>query len=116
MYIQANIGRNVADKYRDEYGMNLDPRMSDDLWAEFQNDVVSIFRQNAEHSNAGEDLPSFQVHLGMGEWDGVVEESAHISIYWEHGFDLDMIRQALTALAVDYGQDNIAFIVGSELR
>lgn len=109
MYIQVNIGRNfVPDKYN-EFGGEL----SQFDWEEFIEDVCQVLSGLREHSDMGYAEP--KVHLGTGVWYGRTEESAHISLYHEGGFDLDGIREQLYRLKKKYSQDSIALIVGSEL-
>jgi hypothetical protein len=119
MYIQANIGRNAANV-----------PMSDTAWENFQNDVRDEIL-TAVWEWLGVDIKpgDFQVHTGMGEWDGVPEESAHASVYFDTDTSAvalyreggkwtsrkDKVTQALetrlSRLAFAYGQDAIAFIV-----
>ena len=107
MYIQVNIGRNF------EHSTLGTMPMVSDVWREFQERVVDILLQLREHTDMGE--PSVEVHLGVGYYDGIPEESAKISVYHEGGFDLDAIREHLFELLPDYKQKSIALIVGSEL-
>lgn len=122
MYIQASIGRNVGTA-----------PMSDTAWSNFQNDVRDEIL-TAVWEWLGVDIKpgDFQVHTGMGEWDGVPEESAHVSVYFDHDghrYDDSLgtwhdrrpqvrkeLDQRLSYLAFQYGQDAIAFVVtGSHL-
>lgn len=107
MYIQVNIGRNF------EHSTLGTVPMVSDKWREFQEQVVYILLQLREHTDMGE--PSVEIHLGVGEWDGVPEESAKISVYNEGGFDLVQVKNELRDLAKQFGQNTIALIVGSEL-
>lgn len=109
MYIQVNIGRNFVKNRHNEHGGEL----SELDWTLFQEDVANILDQYREHSDMGDDMP--QVHIGTGVWDGLTEDSAHISLYHEGGFDLDGIREQLYRLKSQYSQAAIALIVGSEL-
>ena len=109
MYIQVNIGRNfVPDRYNPTGGT-----LSDQVWQDYQDLVVSLLDNYREHSDMGHEMP--EVHLGIGTWDGVPEESAKISLYHEGGFDLDGIREQLFRLKKDFSQDTIALLIGSEL-
>jgi hypothetical protein len=123
MYIQANIGRNVAERDGSTRAMN------DTAWLNFQNDVKEEVMMSLLAAGLGGlvSLSSFQVHTGTGEWNGVKEESAHVSVYFDHdgrtydgtmGSWLDRrpdVRKALEVklayLAFQYGQDAIAFMV-----
>lgn len=108
MYLQINIGRNV----------NLtEPQspMTQQAWEDFQEECRGIIESFALHYNAGFDSDDIQTHVGIGQWHGTPEESAHISVFWEFGFDLDGIRAQLNDLKQRYAQDNIALITSSEL-
>jgi len=117
MYIQANIGRNVTDK-RDGSTLTL----SDTAWTHFQNDVKQEVYLSVKHvlgSSVTLHIADFQVHTGMGEWEGVQEESAHVSIYFDANdptvvSELEVrgnLAKRLSYLAFQYGQDAIAFVV-----
>lgn len=126
MYIQANIGRNVTD-LRDGSDMTL----NDQSWAMFQRDVkdeIFLAVHDTDIAIAVEiEFEDFQVHIGVGEWQGVKEESAHVSVYfdsdgraWDEPTstwrDLapairDALQKRLSYLAFQYGQDAIAFVV-----
>ena len=115
MYIQANIGRNITT--------NLGVRpMGDIAWETFQKDVkdeIFLAVHDVDIPTAIEiEFEDFQVHTGMGEWQGVKEESAHVSVYFDtkpmqifaarvH----EHLSDRLAALAREYGQDAIAFVV-----
>ena len=107
MYIQVNIGRNF------EHSTLGNMPMVSNIWREFQERVVYILLQLREHTDMGE--PSVEIHTGVGDWDGVPEESAKISVYHEGGFDLDSIREQLFNLKKEYSQGTIALLIGSEL-
>lgn len=109
MYIQVNIGRNFApNKFNPEGG-----RLSDLEWRCFIIDVELIL---VSHRLGGDnEEPVAEIHKGLGYYDNLPENSAHISVYCEDGFDLDGIREQLFRLKKEYNQDSIALIVGSEL-
>ena len=97
-YVQANIGRNVGDV-----------PMSDVRWHSFIRDVSDVL------TSLGSGTP--EVHRGLGEWAGVVEESAHMSTFVrltpvEASRVLD---GRLGTLAREYAQDSIGLIVGARL-
>ena len=106
-YVQINIGRNIETK-----GMGL-MAMSAADWQEFQDDMANALLQFRECSDMGSG--PVQIHKGIGEWDGIAEESAHISLFHDGGFDLDNLKEYLSGQRSYYGQDAIAFIAGSEL-
>lgn len=112
MYIQANIGRNASNV-----------PMSETAWATFQQDVkeeiVTAIYQATSAQGLGL-MPLFQVHTGEGEWEGVKEESAHVSIYFDHPWEdaefadiAHALEDRLSNLAHAYGQDAIAFVVAN---
>lgn len=104
MYIQVNIGRNVGNT-----------PMLDDKWNEFQGRVAFAIYNAANCWEAFSLIDNTELHTGFGAYDGVTEESCHISSYWEDGFDLDQLKTELAELKTWFGQDAIALIVGSEL-
>lgn len=103
MYIQVNIGRNV----------NETP-MSDSDWEQFQTRVTFalIFAANDVDIDV---LEFVELHLGEGSYDGITEDSAHLSAYSESGFDIGHLTELLKEIKVAYQQDAIALITGSEL-
>lgn len=103
MYIQVNIGRNV----------NETP-MSDTDWQDFQTRVTFALIFSANDTNI--DLLAFvEIHLGQGSYDGLTEESAHLSAFSETGFDIGHLTELLKEIKAAYQQDAIALITGSEL-
>jgi hypothetical protein len=135
MYIQINIGRNFFDA-RGEGRTHLDR-----TWADFQNDVKAVIIQAVNATvnyqpSAMAHASQIETHIGKGTWEGVTEESAHVSLF--HDVELDMfalleggksadfapsnvttttemvtflLSANLPSLAAAYGQDAIAFIV-----
>lgn len=107
MYIQINIGRNA------DVGSLGTMVMGESAWTNFQDYVADTLLQYREHSDMGGG--TIERHYGIGYWEGVREESCHISLYHEGGFDLDGIKERLLGLKKEFGQDSIAVIIGSEL-
>lgn len=109
-YAQLNIGRNVGTE-----------PMTDWLWEWFVDGAANLLVEAVKiRSFASEARPTVkrsdvQVHRGQGEWDGVTEDSAHVSLYWQHGIDTDLLTGALPSLAHMFGQDAIALVTGSTL-
>lgn len=126
MFIQISIGRNIAQPDGTVGAMHWS------LWDVFQNDTVAalltavndaVNHRRTHRINAGQ----VETHRGTGTWDGVTEESAHLSLFIDHDGrayngitnewrDLKPeIRDSLAAhlrdLAQEYGQDAIAFVV-----
>jgi hypothetical protein len=136
MYIQANIGRNVTmhEALTNEV-VGTEP-MSDYLWNAFQEAtkeaivraIVRALPENAWPGHPATD--TFEVHTGTGTWEGHTEESAHVSLYFEHdghtwtsgvpgGQGWHDVKPALrlalddslTRLAHQWGQEAIAYLV-----
>lgn len=91
--LMVSVGRNIGDT-----------AMSSRDWGQFLNAVSDVVRTQGE-------TPEF--HFGQGEWEGVTEESVHITVYREtlDGTYLYGVRQGLARLAYMYGQDAIALSV-----
>lgn len=106
MYVQINIGRNVNDE-----------PMPDDVWEGFINHVVTelVYSANGVHDRFISVVNSVEIHRGRGVWDGVPEDSAHISLYWGEGFNVYYLRKQLADVRDLYQQKSIALILGSEL-
>lgn len=111
MYIQASIGRNVGTE-----------PMADAVWHVFKQDTREALFLSVHDVDiavaVGIEWEDLQVHTGIGEWDGVKEESAHVSVYFDtkpgqvNAARLhEHLSDRLVALAREYGQDAIAFIV-----
>jgi hypothetical protein len=93
--LQASIGRNIGDQ-----------PMSLRDWVAFANAVADAIR-------AGNEKP--EVHFGSGSWNGVSEESAHVTIMRENAIDLPNIaflNDVLGKIAARFGQDAIAVTIG----
>jgi len=109
-YAQLNIGRGVG---------NDGVTMAADVWERFVGACVDALAYAARDPYAGitrtEMAGRVEVHHGSGVWQGVREDSAHVSLFSEHGIDTGKLRDSVAELAYDYGQDAIALIVGSEL-
>ena len=110
-YVQVNIGRNINDEPMNDY-----------VWEMFIGKVRRAIADTvtgwATAHKFIETLNSVEIHRGSGTWDGIVEESAHISLVMDRDLwdvELDMLRTKLRELKRDYDQDSIALIVGSEL-
>lgn len=122
MYIQANIGRN----------METGP-MSERIWGEFQTATMDaimdaimealpesewpefLVAANGYH-RAGDEYSAFETHTGSGTWDGVTEESAHVSVFFDtRAFRTAPVTRALQTglevLAKVWHQEAIAFLV-----
>lgn len=103
MYVQVNIGRNIANE-----------PMAPTEWRRFNQSVIGALSD----SHRSITCPDTEIHRGEGSWvseEGMVwEESAHISAFG-YDFDLDKLRGLLSGLAKEYNQDSIALITNSEL-
>jgi hypothetical protein len=91
--VMVSIGRNV--------GANP---LSNDDWIAFVNATSDVIRNQNEKP---------ELHWGTGSWDGISEESAHITVY-RHYVTEGMryaYREGLSRLARHYGQDAIALTI-----
>lgn len=121
MYIQVNIGRSYEPDRFNPVGGTL----SDLDWGEFKNDIVDnlVATVLSEAVNVSEDhwqeiLDQVEIHNGQGEWDGIAEESCHISIFVPNELSeksLGDFRRYLFNLKSEYSQGTIVLLVGSEL-
>lgn len=119
----ATIGRN----YRNSFDLVPEFRgqpMTLSAWSRFAKDVIEEFRVTIEKTREtdgytwDEDTEfRIEAHYGKGTWDGIEEESAKISVLSDKPLThLNYLRQALTHLAEEYGQDAITLTIGeSEL-
>lgn len=131
MYIQINIGRNFSNE-NGAAGVHADP-----IWRDFQFAMMDAIMDAIQASlptgqwpsafHSDDEYAAFEIHTGMGEWDGIREESAHISVYFDHDgrrYDgilgkwfptapdiREHLSASLSTLAKQYGQDAIAFVV-----
>ena len=106
-YAQLNIGRNVGTE-----------PMLDWAWEWFADGAANVLLSAARVTAGGAcgaTRADVQVHYGRGEWDGVAEDSAHVSLFWADGMDVSHIREASALLARMFQQDAIAVMLGSEL-
>lgn len=104
MYIQVNIGRNIGNT-----------PMPVEKWQELQGRVMFVISVAAFNWEDFDLEASIETHLGTGSYNGITEESAHISSYWEEGFDIEYLKKDLAKIRDWFEQDTIALIVGSEL-
>lgn len=96
--IQASIGRNIG----------TEPMSSRD-WSRFLNDVGDTIRMQGEYP---------EVHFGTGSWEGIREESAHLTFYRDAMPEPDSLltmTDRLATLAGQYGQDAIGLVVSQSL-
>lgn len=129
MYIQANIGRNYQHEGDASNGVTTEA-FSDFLWARFQEDTKNAIQRATRRAmpdtlSFGDAFENFEVHTGTGTWNGVTEESAHVSLYLDHdGFTFNggtyqdhkpalrlALGDALQRLAHTWHQEAIAYLV-----
>ena len=99
--------------------------LSDLDWGEFKNDIVNnlvatVLTDSADVSqdNWEKVLSQVEIHNGQGSYDGIPEESCHISMFVHGGLSeksLGDFRRYLFNLKKEYSQGTIALIIGSEL-
>ena len=121
MYIQVSIGRNfVPDRFNPTGGT-----LSDLEWGQFKNEIVNNLVATALLDSAvvSQDiwdkvLSQVEIHNGQGSYEGIPEESCHISLFVQGGLtekSLGDFREYLYRIKKEYGQSTIALLVGSEL-
>jgi hypothetical protein len=96
--VQASIGRNVGTQ-----------PLSNRDWTFFLNDVADVLRNQGE-------APEF--HFGEGEWNGVYEDSAHITVYRAERPSeaaLYAYREGFSRIASHYGQDAIGLTIAESI-
>ena len=92
--------------------------MLDWVWEWFADGAANVLLEATRRvagGMSGATRADVQVHFGRGEWDGVAEDSAHVSLFWSAGMDVDHIREMAATLARMFRQDAIAVVLGSEL-
>lgn len=97
--VYVTIGRNVNDT-----------PMSDELWTDFVTETrlnVYVSQSFATHNPS-----ETQVHYGMGEWNGITEESAIVSLYTESGINREILETLLDETKRKFRQDAIAVTYG----
>lgn len=99
LYIQVNIGRNVQDV-----------AMSESDWNLYIDRVRLDIETNAIAYDTG-----VEVHKGIGVYNGIVEESAHLSLLASN-VSVSALKCDLAQSAAAYGQETVALIIAqSEL-
>jgi hypothetical protein len=95
--VMVSIGRNIGNE-----------PMSDRDWTAFVNATSNAIRR------AGE---SPEIHFGHGTWDGIREESAHITVYRHTDTEIPRtaIYERLAFLAEYFGQDAIALSISEPI-
>lgn len=121
MYIQVNIGRNyVADRFN-PVGGTLPDLQWEEFKYEIENTLVATVVADSAYvtqENWDKVLGQVEVHNGQGSYDGIAEESCHISIFVPGGLSkksLGDFRRYLFNLKKEYSQSTIGLIIGSEL-
>jgi len=108
----ATIGRNFSPTHPLP-GLQNKP-MTLSAWARFVEDVQA---EMVKYLQVWQVEPvTVEIHRGTGVWDGVTEDSAKITVLRNDYADADYLRelrQVLSFLAREYGQDAIAFTVGT---
>lgn len=111
----ATIGRNFSDSHP-LTGLRGKP-MTLSAWERFIKDVeVDMVRTLL--GATGDISGLAEVHRGKGEWNGVTEESAKITILMDGAAlprDVHALHSLLSQLAREYGQDAIALTLGHSI-
>ena len=109
----ATIGRNISTNHPDATRAGKPLTLTE--WGQFVEDVTADMGSLARRWDyAGDD--TLEVHYGKGEWDGVEEESAKITLLTDMPLGecaVDDLRRLLTENARHYGQDAIALTIGT---
>jgi len=96
--ITVTVGRNIAGA-----------PMSADHWEALQRRVRTVLA----YATTG--TGRLESHYGVGEWDGVTEDSAKVTRYgtaWGQERDADWLRAEIGDLARVYRQEAIALVIG----
>lgn len=118
MYIQITIGRNASPAAW--AWLNKSYELPQEKWDAFVA-VASMTLNDALLDNKWSKL---EKHFGTGEWEGVEEESCHISAYHPHPLwlrrlnpfwarNMRSLKRNLAHVAFKYGQEAIAVTVGN---
>lgn len=97
--ISITIGRNVGDQ-----------PMNEKRWSMFKNEITSQI--------TGLNMEITVSNTGIGEWDGIKEENFIAKGIREKPFaddETDRLAKNLSVLSAKYGQDAIAYSVGSSM-
>ena len=104
-YAQLNLGRNVGTE-----------PMRPSQWAWLISSAqTALVEATRKASGAWANANDTQVMLGRGEWQGMGEDAAYVSLYWEDGIDAQHLRDQAAVLCRMFDQDAIALALGSEL-
>ena len=102
MYVvSVTIGRNVGTT-----------PMSDRRWREFVMDAQGTIEQNTFERQR----ESIEIHRGRGEWSGIEEDSAMVTVLLRSGLSDEAranLKRDLSELARFYDQDAIALTIGT---
>lgn len=102
----VTIGRNIGDKPMDR-----------ETWEHFQKAVLNTLK----YAFSPRQIEWHEIHFGRGEWNGVREDSAKITLFTSVPFPEDLRKSflketpffgALSTYARIYGQDAVAFTTG----
>lgn len=94
--VTVTIGRNIGSE-----------PMDSDRWEAFQEDIRTILGQGV-----GRESSWIETHYGVGEWDGVREESAKITILDADKSHMIGVHAPLRQVCETYGQDAVALATG----
>ena len=81
--------------------------MSDIDWDTFVSDVTE---ELAYHMIEGDDI--LEIHRGQGSWQGVVEDSAKVTLMSEERINVERLKNRLCRIARANMQDAIALTIG----
>lgn len=99
-YIQVNVGRNYTDK------QGKLSELSDKQWERMESLISSALMRFTTAPGL------IERHEGRGCWDGISEDSKHISVVAE-GVDEAELRAFMAKVASLYQQEAIAVVISS---
>jgi len=124
--ITVTIGRNVPARHADAAikdglavkGIGADRTvLTDRAWADFTDRVLDALK-NFESQVNGIDDTWTEIHNGVGEWEGVLEESRKVTIFFQNpeqanlDYPVAKLKRELLSIRTGYYQDAVAIVIG----
>lgn len=123
--ITVTIGRNVPARHADSAvkdglavkGIGADRIvLTDESWANFTDRVLDALK-SFESRVGGLESTWTEIHNGVGAWEGVLEESRKITLFYETdgmpvGIETADLKQQLLSIRTGYYQDAVAVVIG----
>lgn len=106
MYIQVNAGHNIGDT----------PMPPESVEAMHLGIAIAV---TAAITDSDATVNGYEIHKGIGSWEGVPEVSSHLTFFTDYNGTIDELKSALrtnlASVAAEFGQDSLGLIVGSDL-